>query len=324
MTTSSRRQALALVAAAGITGGGAFIPACDAGMDGMDGNGGGGPTADVPTAGTHIVFPTMYSAFIPGDTLRTFSIPAVMSDGSLATFSLSDPSQAVLKVESFVAGGVTTPGVMITMKGTGGSTGPGSAGQLTVYATESGGTRYSAALSITECTDDDWTIGSERYSRGLSLHVAPPGSQALDSGYAQSDGGSFVVGQGGTPCNTCHSQTVRTGPYTDVAHTPEQTGGFSDMDLQNVIVNGQVPGGGYFDPAVIDPSCTGAGTTLSPDMPACAAAAYATFQGFHKWPDIATDQVAGMICYLRSLTPEGQQGTSNFGGVATARDSGAD
>jgi hypothetical protein len=312
MTTFTRRQAVAFVAAAGITGGGAFIPGC---MANMDPGGGGGPGGNVPVAKTHIVFPTMYSAFIPGDSLRTFSIPAVMSDGSTATWSLSDSSQAVLKVESFVAGGVSTPGAMITMKGTGGSTGPGAAGQVTVYATGSDGTRYSAPLNITQCTDDDWTIGAERYSRGLSLHLAPAGSDAPDSGYAQSDGGSFVVGQGGTACNTCHSQTVKTGPYTDVAHTPEQTGGFSDTDLQDIIATGQVPGGGYFDPAVIDPSCAGAGSTLSTDMPACASAAYATFQGFHKWPDITSDQVRGMICYLRSLTPEGQQGTSNFGGT---------
>jgi hypothetical protein len=324
MTTSTRRQALTFVAAAGITGGGAFIPGCMTSMDGMDANGGVGQTANVPVPRTHIVFATMYSAFIPGDTLRTFSIPAVMSDGTTATWSLSDPTQAVLKVESFVAGGVTTPGVMITMKGTGGGAGPGSAGQVTVYATGSDGTRYSAPLNITQCTDDDWTIGSERYSRGLSLHLAPPGSEGPDSGYVQSDGGSFVVGQGGTPCNTCHSQMVKTGPYTDVAHTPEQAGGFSDTDLQDIIASGQVPGGGYFDPAVIDRSCTGAGTTLSPDMPACAGAAYATFQGFHKWPDIAFDQIPGMVCYLRSLTPEGQQGTSNFGGVANGVDSGSD
>jgi hypothetical protein len=323
MTTSSRRQALAFVAAAGMTCGGAFIPGCMANMDGMGGNGSGGPNASGPGAQTHIVFATMYSAFIPGDTLRTFSVPAVMSDGSTVTWSLSDPSQAVLKVESFVAGGVTTPGVMITMKGTGGSTGPGQAGQVTVNATGSNGTHYSAALNITQCTDDDWTIGSERYSRGLSLHLAPLGMNAPDSGFVQSDGGNFVVGQGGTACNTCHSQIVKTGPYTDVAHTPEQTGGFSDSDLQDIIATGQVPGGGYFDPAVIDPNCTSAGTTLATDMPACAGAAYATFQGFHKWPDIASDQALGMICYLRSLTPEGQKGTSNFGG-ASGRDSGAD
>jgi hypothetical protein len=266
----------------------------------------------------------MHSAFIPGDTLRTFSVPAVMSDGKEATWTISDPTQAILKVESFVAGGITTPGVMVTMKGTGGSSGPGAAGQVTLFATESDGTRYSSVLNITQYTEDDWTIGSARYNRGLSLHLAPPGASAPDSGYVESDGGSFAEGQGGTPCTNCHSQTMKTGPYVDVAHTPEQTGGFDDTDLQNIIVSGQVPDGGYFDPAVIDPHCTGTGTTLSPNMPACGLAAYATFQGFHKWPDIASDQIPGMICYLRSLTPEGQNGTSNFGGSSGAHDSGAD
>jgi hypothetical protein len=256
----------------------------------------------------------MYSASIPGDTLRSFSIPAVTSDGCAATWSLSDPTQGILHVESFVNGSATTPGVMITLAGTGASAAAGTSRQVTVIATASDGTCGSTVLTITENTQDDWTIGNARYNRGVSLRLPAAGASAPDSGYIASNGESFAESDGGTPCSSCHSQTVKPGKYADVAHTPEQTGGFSDNDMRGIIVLGEVPDGGYFDPAVIDPTCKGAGTTLSPNMASCGLAAYSVFQGFHRWSDIAPDQVAGMICYLRSLTPEGQSGGgTNFG-----------
>jgi hypothetical protein len=261
-----------------------------------------------------IAFTPMYSAFIPGNTLLTFSIPAVRSDGNPATWSLSDPTQALLHAESFVAGGATTPGVLVTMKGTGGSSGPGRTGQVTLFA-QSGTACGASVLTITQNTDDDWAIGSARYNDGVSLHLAPaPGASVpADGGFLQSDGGTFFEQDGGTPCRTCHSQAVTNGQYHDVAHTPEQAGGFSDTDLQNIILHAEVPDGGYFDPSVITPTCTTAGTTLSPSMAACGLAADADFKTFHTWSDLTPDQIPGMICYLRSLTPEGQSGTSNFG-----------
>src|SRR5580704_13119491 len=62
-----------------------------------------------------IIFAPMYSAFIPGSTAETFAIPAVMSDGNAATWSLSDPSQGNLQLEAFESAGALIPGVLISL-----------------------------------------------------------------------------------------------------------------------------------------------------------------------------------------------------------------
>jgi hypothetical protein len=244
----------------------------------------------------------MYSAYIPGSNAQTFQIPAVTGDGNPATWSLSDPTQANLQPQSFTAGGVSTPGVMITLAGTGGS-----GGTITVYATESGGACGASVLTITTNTQDDWNIGSARYNDGVGLHVGGGGGgHAFDAGAHAGDGGSYFERDGGTACTNCHGPTAVSGPYRDVSHTPEQTGGFSDTDLQNIILNGEVPDGGYFDPTVLEPNCDGAAD--------CTAEAYARWHSFHQWSDITSDELPGIIVYLRSLTPQTQNGTSNFGG----------
>jgi hypothetical protein len=278
-----------------------------------------------PTVG--ITFAPMYSAFIPGSTAQVFAIPAVTDDGNTATWSLSDPTQANLMPQSFTNGGVTVPGVMITLAGTGNSS-----GQVTVFATESNGSCGSSVLNITTNQESDWTIGNARYNDGVALHLPTydgGGFRAGDGGFMPppdggfggghnpiaTDAGSFFEEEGGTACTNCHGPTATNGPYKDVSHTPEQTGGFSDTDLQNIIWYAQVPDGGYFDPTVLIPSCDGGAT--------CTAEAYARWQEFHKWTDITTDEMPGVICYLRALTPETQNGTSNFGGGGHHHDGGA-
>ena len=279
-----------------------------------------------------IVFSPMYSAFIPGGTAQTFSIPAVTSDGNAATWSLSDPTQGNLQLESFLSDGVGVPGVLITLAGDGND-----AGQVTVIATEPGGVCGESVLTITQNTTDDWNIGNARYNDGVALHLGrPAGFEAgappprmddggFEGGLAFSrdgggfggglpltaDGGSYYETAGGTACTNCHGPTATNGPYKTVSHTPEQTGGFSDDDLQNIILNGVVPDGGYFDPSVLITNCDGG--------PTCTAQAMALWHSFHRWTDITSDELPGVICYLRSLTPESQNGTSNFGGGIVRR-----
>jgi hypothetical protein len=245
-----------------------------------------------------------------------FAIPAVTTDGNSATWSLSDPTQGNLQPQSFMNGTDTLQGVLITLAGTGDSN-----GQVTVIATESGGACGSAVLTITSNLESDWTIGNARYNDGVSLHVGGPtgdgGFVRPDGGFGKHDGGggggmmpsldagSFFEEEGGTACTNCHGATGDT-VFKDVSHTPEQTGGFSDTDLQNIILNGEVPDGGYFDPTVINANCDGGA--------ACTAAAYKEWSSFHRWTDITPDELPGVICYLRSLTPAPQNGSSNFGG----------
>jgi hypothetical protein len=281
-----------------------------------------------------IVFAPMYSAYIPGSTAQTFAIPAVTADGNTATWSLSDPTQANLQVQGFMDNGTTIPGVLITVTGTGND-----AGQVTVVATESDGSCGASVLTITTNAESDWTIGNARYNDGVALHFGSAGGGGIrDGGFGgfggfdgnfagfdgsfmrvdasaftaggggpNADAGSYFETDGGTACTNCHGPTATNGPYKTVSHTPEQTGGFSDMDLQNIIWNGEVPDGGYFDPTVIDSTCDGGAQ--------CTAAAMATWHGFHRWADITADELPGVICYLRSLAPLPQNGASNFGGL---------
>jgi hypothetical protein len=326
-TSGTTSGAVASGSGAATDDAGGFAQPTDAGGVSMDAGACPNPTVS-------IVFEPMYSAFIPGSTAQTFSVPAIASDGNPATWSLSDPTQAILQTEAFVVNGVSTPGVLITMAGTGDS-----ANQVTVIATESDGSCGTSVLTITPNTEDDWNIGTQRYNDGVNLHVAnrptggggprdggfdarPPGFEGgmprPDAGMAvpiPADAGSYFETDGGTACTNCHGPTATNGPYKTVSHTPEQTGGFSDTDLQNIIWNGEIPDGGYFDPTVITPNCDGGA--------ACTAYALAQWHGFHRWTDITADQLPGVICYLRSLTPQAQNGASNFGGgVRRRRDAG--
>jgi hypothetical protein len=285
--------------------------------------GGGGGTSDAagacanPTVG--ITFSPMYSAYIPGSTAQVFAIPAITDDGNTATWSLSDPSQGTLQAQMFTNGSDQLPGVMITIAGTGDSN-----GDVTVIANESGGACGSAVLHITTNAESDWTIGNERYNDGVSIHLpgysgdggrpeggfghhdGGGGGGGGGGGFGGGDSGSYFESEGGTACTNCHGPMATNGVYNDVSHTPEQTGGFSDTDLAGIILDGVVPDGGYFDPTVINPNCDGGAQ--------CTAAAYARWHSFHQWTDITSDQLPGIICYLRSLTPAPQNGMSNFGG----------
>ena len=257
-----------------------------------------------------IDFSPMYSVFIPGSTAHTFQIPAVTDDGSAATWSVSDPTEVQLVAQSFGP----LPGVMLTVEGVG----TGSTGQITVFATEAGGACGSATLNITTNTENDWQIGNARYNDGVALTLGPPPGfdggmmrPEAGGGFRATDGGSFFERDGGTACTNCHGPTATNGPFKDVSHTPEQTGGFSDGDLIQIITQGDIPDGGYFDPTVLVPNCDGGAR--------CTQQAYQEWHSFHQWSDIAPDEYPGIVVYLRSLQPEEQNGSSNFGGGGRGR-----
>jgi hypothetical protein len=301
----------------------------DAGPPGTGGSGGGGndvdggapPLIDAGSVSTQpgscpnptvaIFFTPMYSAIIPGSSAHTFSIPAITGDGNSATWSLSDPTQGHLQTQGFQVDGVSVPGVLVTIAGTGNAN-----GDVTLVADEGNGVCGASVLHITQNSEDDWNIGNARYNDGVGITVGsnrnPDGGRVLppDGGRGgpgmSRDAGSIYETEGGTACTNCHGPTATMGPYRTVSHTPEQAGGFSDMDLQNIIWNGEVPDGGYFDPTVLIPACDGGAT--------CTQQARALWHSFHRWVDITPDQLPGVICYLRSLTPQAQTGAPSFGG----------
>jgi len=287
-----------------------------------------------------IDFTPMYSAFIPGSTAHVFSIPAITDDGNPGTtWCVGDSSQAILVPQSFN----DLPGVMITVQGVGaGSDGDaGELGTIQVYALENDGTCGASTLTITATTEAEWTLGSARYNDNITLTGTRTGEGALLAGTG--DAGSVYEKDGGTACTNCHGPTATTGPYRQVAHSPEQTGGFSDQVLVGIFTQGNVPGwtptqppptdGGYWDPSVINAACDAGPPNYGPPQPTrtdpligmasdggtepCGTWAYDTWHSFHQWSDISTPQEqAAIITYLRAITPESQNGTpaENFGG----------
>jgi hypothetical protein len=211
------------------------------------------------TKALNILFAPMYSAF---DGVHTFQIPAVVNgvDPTAVTWSASDTSVASIAPDS------DTGGIMITTL---------KSGTVNVTA-DAGGLCGTSLLTITAATPDDWNAGSERYNNGIVLR-GPKG----EAGAPTQD----------AACTNCHGPTAN-GPFTDVAHTPEQTGGFSDQDLVGIFTMGTVPMGGYFDTSIVS---------------------YSQWQRFHQW-QMTDDEAKGIVVYLRSLTPAPQDGASNFGG----------
>jgi hypothetical protein len=226
---------------------------------------------DSPALG--IVFTPMYSAYIPGDNTHTFKIPAVVNgieDQSVVTWGVSDPSAVSCENDP------TTGGVMITVQ---------KAENVTIVA-QAGGLCASSPLNVTSATDSDWQAGNSRYNSGVPLYLG-----CIGLSHHMPEGG---CPDAGPACTACHGATATSSyGFNDVAHTPEQTGGFSDQDLMDIIVNGQVPEGGYFDPSIVP---------------------YDLWTRFHNWSDIQADTQRGMVVYLRSLEPTAQNGSVDFGG----------
>jgi hypothetical protein len=259
-----------------------------------------------------VAFSPMFSAY---DSIHTFQVPAIVSGiaASAITWSASNPAMVGLQADA------TSGGVLITIL---------KAGTVDIIAT-AGTVCGSSKLTITQAVDDDWTSGDMRYNNGVVL-VRPsrmgrdggPGDGAFpgmgddcgsgrpeggggrpEGGADRPDGGGMggggigMVADGGSvnriACTNCHGPTAN-GPYKTVSHTPTQIGGFSDDQLKGIF-NGIWPtgSGNPFDTTIV---------------------AQRVWEGFHKW-DMTDDEAAGVIVYLRALTPAPQTGSRNFGGA---------
>jgi hypothetical protein len=216
----------------------------------------------------------MYSAY---DGTHAFTIPAIVSGQSpgTVTWSSSNDTLVQLAPNNSLPGG---NGVLIVVQG---------AGTVDIIASANGKCG-SSLLNIRQAASTEWDVGNARYNNGKSLVVT--------------DGG-MITDKGGPACTNCHGPTATNGKFIDIAHTPEQTGGFTDNDLIDIFINGNVPGwqtdggstpdAGYFDPQIVS---------------------YSEWHSFHQWTDITMDEQLPMVTYLRSLTPMAQTGTANFGG----------
>lgn len=236
------------------------------------------PLTSCPKNSLEVVFSPMYSAY---DGVHQFQVPAVVQglDPTVITWSASDSTMVDLATDP------STGGTLITVQKSG-----------TVDIIASAGTLCgSSTLTITAATSDDWSAGNARYNDGVVLRNVPGRGGPMGGPANDADGGVDAATPQQAACTNCHGDTATNLMYKTIAHTPEQTGGFSDDQLQNIFRNGMIPDGGYFDPNIV---------------------MYSVWQSFHKW-DMTDDEAKGIIVYLRALTPQAQTGTSsaaNFGG----------
>ncbi len=225
------------------------------------------PEAGCTDGGLSVAFNPMYSAF---DGTNMYTIPAVVRGSNGKVTWSADKRMVGMQVDPERSNEV----LIQTLQ----------AGNVVINVQSDDGRCGSALLFISQAAVSDWKIGSARYNDGMSLHLAAgaaPGNMSpLEKG-----------GESGPACTSCHGETATNGPFTDVSHTPEQTGGFSDNDLLNIILRGDFPDGGFFDTSIVT---------------------YAGWHNFHRWADITPDQQKGIITYLRSLTPRDQKGAVNF------------
>ncbi len=242
-----------------------------------------------------IKYNPMYSGF---DGTHMYQIPAFASgmDPSAITWGSSDPT--MVDFQPYVTG------IMITTK---------KAGDVTIVA-RGGGTCGSAVLHIAQYSVEDWNTGNARYNNNTPLMFNPEAG-IPDGGFDGSfDASGFDASEfdasalcamltgmhfanpfmGETPaCTNCHGpesngKLFGMTLFKDIAHTPEQTGGFSEDVLTNVFVNGVIPDGGTYDPSITP---------------------YCIWHLAHQWQDIDTPaKQEGMRAYLRSLPPQEQTG----------------
>lgn len=218
-----------------------------------------------------ILYDPMYSAVDDGGDL--YQIPAVVNgvDQSQIAWSASPASAVALALDS------STGGTMITTL---------QPGVVTITAQLSGTTYCgTATLTIDGASAQDWAAGEARYNSGTVITHVGQGTQSID---------------GGVACTSCHGATATMAQFKDISHTPEQTGGFSDQDMINIINNGVVPDGGYFDTSIIS---------------------YEEWHHLHQW-DVDPNTVQDLVYYLRSLPPSAQDGSSAFGGNFCPPDAG--
>jgi hypothetical protein len=207
-----------------------------------------------------IVFSPMYSGFDGGD--HNFKIPAIVLDVQGVHWSASDISYVDMEEDP------VTGGVMITTR---------KAGMVKIIARSSDGELSgSSDLTITEYDSSVCAAGEQRYNNSIGI-----------------DAGMMTLpGIGEVPenasCANCHGEGAM---FLDVQHTPEQTGGYSDMDLINIFTKGYKPNGSLMH------------TMIPPQI----------YQRFHTW-EATEEEKKGLVCWLRQFEPK-PQGAFDFGGL---------
>jgi hypothetical protein len=210
-----------------------------------------------------LVFSPMYSAF---DGEHVFKLPVAPLGGvSVDRWEILDNRGVARKDVVDFEPDASFGGAMITTRKSGDYI-------VKAYA----GSRFGAApLHITQADPSVWATGQQRYNEVIVLPVlpAPPGAS--------------VDYPSNVSCKNCHGE----GPnYLDVEYTPQQTGGYSDDELEKSITMGTKPAGAVSEPGV----------------------PLAIYQWFHTWT-ASDEERQGLVIYLRSIKPK-SHGALDFGG----------
>jgi hypothetical protein len=216
-----------------------------------------------------IFFSQMYSAF---DGVHTFEVPAIVSGMTNAgvTWSADPPNLVALEKRPDL--------VMIRTLG---------AGTVTIEA-QAGNRCGSAAFVISQATAAEWEAGNARYNNGVPLPAIPSPPIPPTDGSNQ-----FEAGGARPACTNCHDQGSMAGIFKSFVFTPQQTAGFTDDELVQVMRAGVIPPGGYFNDSMISRQI---------------------WSFFHKW-SLSDDEARGLVVYLRSFTPKSMGGSVDFSGI---------
>jgi hypothetical protein len=129
-----------------------------------------------------------------------------------------------------------------------------------------------ARLTISQASDADWQLGSQRYDLGMVVDL----TRVCDLTLNASDVPKTAA------CAECHSKTTG----LSVEYTPLQTAGFSDDALIAIFSQGMRPVGLTFENPLLQGS----------------ADADCVFKSFHTW-NLDDAVTRGMVWKLRSITP---------------------
>ena len=146
-----------------------------------------------------------------------------------------------------------------------------------------------AEIHITPATPAQWDVGQARYNNEIVLTTLVPT-------------GTMPMLPKDISCKNCHGQGAE---FLAVEHTPQQTAGYSDTDLKNILTMGMKP-------TPPDPTIP-ADCTPYAYMPSKTGVPLALYRFFHTW-QATDDEQTGLVVYLRSLPPMAQ-GNLDFGGL---------
>lgn len=247
---------------------------------------------DVSWTDLEVVYPKMYSAFIPGSDIL-FKVPANIQDDAGETIGtdLSGWSAYPEGALSFDAdtenGGVVATIVEYYP-------------EILIAYNDGFGAGGTAELYVTEATEQGWENGNSRYNNDneldLPLLEAAPawGTPEFDAWVMEQEAAAMareddeIMLEGNFECTSCHTTGAK---YFEIQHTPTQVSRFSDEELLDIFTMGKKPSSEDF--------------RLIPPEGILGIPADELYADFHTWEG-TEEELSGIVIYLRSLTPEGQ------------------